>query len=298
MMPPRSILAAVDFSESSRVSLDFAARLAAHCGVPLHVLHAQDLLLASAASSRSIDLRRETRQELVRFTAHLSQVAKGTPIHHHVVTGHATAVICDIAAREQVDLIVVGAHGISKVERAMFGSTTEGVLRRADVSVFVVPDSWTPPRPETADLSGMGPVVAAIESSCAALAGTAAACRLADALGTSVSAIHVVPDLPVLERWREHAHAAVLAQATRARQDISAALVGLQTSSPVPLDVEIGSVPDRLAHAATASGPHSILVLGRRPRTSQLGAPGATAYRVLALAQVPVLMHVTQESQD
>ena len=298
MIPPRSILAAVDFSESSRVALAFAARLAKQCKATLHVLHAEDPLLVAAATATGTDLTRETREELARFAAGAVPAGDWSPSHHHVVAGGGTSVICDIAARERVDLIVLGMHGMSGASRAMFGSTTEGVLRRADVSVLVVPDSWTPPRENTTDLSGMGPVVAAIECSCTAMAGAAAACRLADVLGTSVRAIHIVPELPVLERWRGHAQAAVDERAARDRREIETALSGLQTGRAVPLRVETGQVPECLAAAvAPVPGQHPILVLGRRPRTSRRGAPGATAYRVLTLAQVPVLVHCLSETQ-
>ena len=42
MIPPRVILAPVDFSEPSRASLQFAVALARYTDAALHVLHAQD----------------------------------------------------------------------------------------------------------------------------------------------------------------------------------------------------------------------------------------------------------------
>ena len=79
MMPARSILAAVDFSAPSRVALEFAARLANQYGATLHVLHAQDPLLAAAAQSEGIDLVRESRDELARFTADRRRRRSVTP---------------------------------------------------------------------------------------------------------------------------------------------------------------------------------------------------------------------------
>ena len=65
MFPPRVVLAAVDFSEPSRVALVCAARLARQCGAELHVLHAEDPLLAEAARAGGVDLAGETRDELL-----------------------------------------------------------------------------------------------------------------------------------------------------------------------------------------------------------------------------------------
>jgi nucleotide-binding universal stress UspA family protein len=39
MFPPARVLAAVDFSESSRIALDCAGRLARHCDAGLHLVH-------------------------------------------------------------------------------------------------------------------------------------------------------------------------------------------------------------------------------------------------------------------
>jgi nucleotide-binding universal stress UspA family protein len=297
MMPPRSILAAVDFSEPSRVALDFAARLARQCQATLHVLHVENRLLSAAAKAEGIDLTRETREELTRFTAHATK-GLPTPPHQHVVTGEAPRTICDIAERESVDLIVLGVHGMSGAAHALFGSTTEGVLLHSDTPVFVVPDTWTPPLPSAADLTGMGPVIAAVECSCTAWASAAAAARLAHVLHTTVHAVHVVPALNVIERWQPHADAVVEQQITAARQEITAALTGMTPHHEIPLLVESGPVPERLAATTfTWSGQHPILVLGRHARGSRRGAPGSTAYRVLGLAKVPVLVYCLAEER-
>lgn len=296
MMPPRSILAAVDFSEPSRVALEFAARLANHCRSSLHVLHAEDPLLAAAAKTRGIDLSRESRDELAGFTAASPAAREWTPLHHHVVSGQPTSTICDIAEREQVDLVVLGMHGMSGPAHALFGSTTEGVLRHSDIPVLVIPDSWTPPTPSTQDLTGMGPVIAAVESSCTALAAATAAMKLAEVLHTTVNAIHVVPERQVLDRWREHADTLTAQQIAKARGEIAVALAGISREVEVPLRVESGSVAERLAAAASPTrGDHPILVLGRHARGSRRGVPGSTAYRVLGLAKVPVLVACVAE---
>jgi universal stress protein A len=296
MMPPRSVLAAVDFSEPSRVALEFAARLAQQCQATLHVLHVEHPLLAAAARAQGIELIREAREELAHFTAATTAASHLSATRHHVVGGDATHTICDIAEREQADVIVLGMHGMSGAAHALFGSTTEGVLQHSDTPVFVVPDTWTPPTPSAGDLTGMGPVIAAVETSCTAMAGAAAAARLAQALHTTVHAVHVVPALTVPERWQPHADAVVQEHITTARREIAAALTGVTPHHQIPLRIETGSVPERLAAAtSTWPGQHPILVLGRHARGSRRGVPGATAYRVLGLTKVPVLVSCVAE---
>src|SRR4029453_902002 len=92
MMPPRAILAAVSFSESSRVALVLAARLARHCGAELHVLSVEDPLLDAAARYEGIDLAAETYAELQRFVAGAWPAAQCSP-QTHVLAGAAVDVI-------------------------------------------------------------------------------------------------------------------------------------------------------------------------------------------------------------
>jgi nucleotide-binding universal stress UspA family protein len=291
MLPPRVVLAAVDFSEPSRVALNVAARLAIQSGASLHVLHAEDPLLASAARAAGVELASETRGELQAFVQSAVPAGRLAAPALHVVTGPPVETLCDIAQREKADVVVMGVHGMSGAERALFGSTTEGVLRKADVSVLVVPATWTPPRAGGDDLSGVGPVVAAVDLAEPSIEAATAACRLAALLGTSVDAVHVVPALPALGRWSSHAETAVQARLTTARSELAAALQNRCRDVPLRLRVETGRVAEQLAAAvAPGSAGHPILVLGRRTRADRGGAPGSTAYRVLATADVPVLM--------
>jgi nucleotide-binding universal stress UspA family protein len=291
MIPPKVVLAAVDFSESSRRALTFAARLARHADARLHVVHAQDPLLANAARHAGVDLDAETRAELSAFMGSAPPAGDWSPFQE-VADGPAVSVLCDAAARENADVIVVGAHGMAGIGRLMFGSTTEGLLREADHSVFVIPDSWTPPRADADDLSGVGPVVAGVEPTPAAYAAAHAAHGLARLLGTALELRHVVASPSVLSRWSRHAERAQQERMEEARARLTQA-AALRDLSPDTVEVTSGAVAEQLADAARARGDRRpLLVLGRRPRAERGGTPGSTAVRVLTLAEVPVLMYL------
>ena len=271
----------------------FAARLAKHAGARLHVVHAQDPLLARAARSAGIDIEAESRAELTTFMENAAPAGDWSPFHE-VVEGTAVTVICDIGDRENADVIVVGAHGMSGVGRVLFGSTTEGVLRHADHSVFVVPDSWTPPHPEGTDLSGIGPLVVGIEPTPAAFAAAHAARALATLLGTSLELRHVVSPASVLSRWSAHAEAAQRERLEEARQLMDSAPALRDLNADVA--VTVGAVAEQLADAARLTGNrHPVLVLGRRTHYERGGGPGSLATRVLALVEVPVLMYLPDQ---
>ena len=291
MLPPRAVLAAVDFSESSRRALALAARLAQHCGATLHVLHAEDPLLFAAAAEARVDLTAETRDELKRFLA-TAPPAADLDVCCDVVTGQAIPAILDIAQREGADLIVLGAHGMSGAGRFLFGSVTEGVMLRANRSVLVVPENWDAPRPDAPGLTGIGPLVVGVDFSESSLIAATAAAALAQRLHTTVEAVHVVPDLPVPDRWRTHADKVLADRVTLARRDLARVVAAMNAAAPVASRVEQGQVAELLAEAAAPVGDrHPMLVLGRRSSKAREGAPGATAYRVAMLARVPVLMH-------
>ena len=292
MIPPRTILAAIDFSDTSKAALVLAARLARQCRAELHVLHVEHPLLAAAARHAGIDLTLETHEELQQFIAAAAPAADGS-IHAHVEAGSAVEVIIERAHKLRADLVVVGGRGMSGAEKIVFGSTTEGLLRRSDVSVLVVPTGWAAPHPTAPDLSGVGPVVVGIDPSDSSIAGAKAACALASVLKTSVEVVHIVPDLAVLGRWRAHAETAVRDRVSAARRELEPLVQGLGCSVPVQLHVRTGAVADQLAHAASTGRDRApIVVLGKKLPDSHGGAPGTIAYRVLSMADAPVLMYV------
>ena len=291
MIPPQIVVAAVDFSESSRSALAFAARLAKHAGARLHVVHAQDPLLASAARSAGIDIDAETRAELTTFMQSAPPAGEWSPFHE-VAEGLPADVVCNIADRENADVIVVGAHGMSGVGRALFGSTTEGLLRKADHSVLVVPDAWTPPRQDTDDLSGVGPIVVGVEPEPPAYAAAHAGRELAALLGTGLELCHVVPPPSVLARWSAHAEVAQQQRITEAREQLAAA-ASLRGLVPGAVEITTGPIAEHLADAARATGDRRpVLVIGRRTHGERRTAPGHIAVRVLALTDAPVLMYL------
>ena len=292
MIPPRTILAAIDFSDTSKGALIIAARLARLCSAHLHVVHAEHPLLSAAALHSGIDLARETRDELKTFVESAPPAAACAP-QLHSENGAAVDVVLELARQLRADLIVVGGRGMSGTERLAFGSTTEGLLRRSEVSVLVVPTAWSAPGPDTSDLSGVGPVIAGVDPADFPMASMKAGCALATLISTSLEVVHVVPDLAVLERWRAHAETVVRDRVSVAGQQLESLVQELGCSVPTEVRVDAGAVPERLAErAARRDGRVPLIVLGKKARDSPGAAPGTIAYRVLSIATAPVLMHV------
>jgi nucleotide-binding universal stress UspA family protein len=141
----RRILAAVDLSEHSLRALAVARDLARALGATLCVLHAYEPLPVQAALGHGglagvpilppVDLRRETQaafeRELGRFDW------KGLAHERALVDGGAADAI--LAAEHDRDLVVLGTHGRSGLERLLLGSVAYAVLRGAQGAVLAVP---------------------------------------------------------------------------------------------------------------------------------------------------------------
>lgn len=65
-------------------------------------------------------------------------VQLGCDTDYVVRRGTTYTEILGIASERQVDLIVLGVHGRSALDRLVFGSTTEHIVRRATCPVLTV----------------------------------------------------------------------------------------------------------------------------------------------------------------
>jgi nucleotide-binding universal stress UspA family protein len=55
-----------------------------------------------------------------------------------VVEGHAVEEIVRVANQENIDLIVIGARGVSHMREMLLGSVTDGVLHHVHCPVLVI----------------------------------------------------------------------------------------------------------------------------------------------------------------
>jgi nucleotide-binding universal stress UspA family protein len=138
------ILCAVDFSECSTAALEYAVSLAEGSDAELTAIHVIewtpfgydpligppiDLAGYRVATER---MGRERLHKILLESAgsrHVDEiVASGKP-HHEILAA---------ASERGSDLIVLGIHGRNPVDRLLFGSTAEPVVRRATCPVLTV----------------------------------------------------------------------------------------------------------------------------------------------------------------
>lgn len=120
------ILYPTDFSTYSNLAYFHAVSLAEAHGATLTVVHVH---------APGADQTRDRAQGL------LEQVRPANPkiaVSHVLLEGDPAAEIARYAADAGIDLIVIGTHGRTGVDRLVMGSVAERVMRESGCSVLVV----------------------------------------------------------------------------------------------------------------------------------------------------------------
>jgi nucleotide-binding universal stress UspA family protein len=287
----RSVLCPIDFSEASRLALRYAAAIADRRKSTLTVVYANDPLLVAAASAalRDRTLARRSAAELQRFVeATLTGGTRRFQLKWRVPVGSADDQILKAAVAAKSDLIVMGTHGLTGVNRLLIGSTTLSVLQRTPVPVLAVPHvagdfardlgSWPVDR-----------VVAAIELGGRARDEVDTAARIAESFGCGLLLLHIVDEIDA-PSWLQGVltgHERI--RVARAGEELEALEAAAGGRVGVESRVVSGHPADEIA-AITALERSGLVITALRDRRGWFGARrGSVSYHVLSHAVAPVL---------
>jgi len=140
----KKVLVPTDFSDSARHAFSYGVSFAREYHAELVLLHVVENLTVGYASDLFPVPMAEVFQEISGYAktelAKLAEEArqKGVAVTELVVQGKPSAEIIRHAADNGVDMIVLGTHGKGMLDQALFGSTTERVVRRAPCPVLTV----------------------------------------------------------------------------------------------------------------------------------------------------------------
>jgi nucleotide-binding universal stress UspA family protein len=141
----RQIVCGIDFSASSLQAFRYAVSTVAATGADVTLVHAlemppelRDSQIVAAYDVEAIRAAAEagTRARLQAIAA--GEAASPVCVNAMVVEGRAHREILKIAGARNADLIVLGTHGRSAIDRCVFGSNTDGVLRGAPCPTLTV----------------------------------------------------------------------------------------------------------------------------------------------------------------
>jgi len=139
----RSIVVAVDFSESSDSAFATAMELAKQYGAKLHVVHAFAYpvdLVSPYEVSLPVDFLDAARDEAKQKLEATAEKARGenVDVEWHIEEGASAAAIVKVAAETGADLIVMGTRGHTGLKHVVLGSVAERTVRTAPCSVLTV----------------------------------------------------------------------------------------------------------------------------------------------------------------
>jgi CBS domain-containing protein/nucleotide-binding universal stress UspA family protein len=137
----RRVLVAYDGSDSAQAALQVGIALAAALGSDLRSISVEEHLPRYAATLGEVEAARERIEAHFRaLTKHARDAAavEGVDLDAQVRRGHEVAEILAAAREGQCDLLMVGAHGHSRIFERVIGSTALSVARLAPCSVWIV----------------------------------------------------------------------------------------------------------------------------------------------------------------
>jgi universal stress protein A len=148
-MPKLSrILVPIDFSECSRVALDYATTLAKTFEAKIDVLHVWEVppyippeamvgVPGHDTQSLADVAKGSAEQEMRRFVKDLED--DGVHVERTLLdSGDPGRTIVDVAEKEGYDIIVLGTHGRTGLSHLLMGSVAERVVRHSSCPVLTV----------------------------------------------------------------------------------------------------------------------------------------------------------------
>jgi nucleotide-binding universal stress UspA family protein len=138
-----TVLVPTDGSDAASFAADYGITLAARTNASMHVVHVVDLTAVSGefGSAAVLDALKEAGQQAVDDVIDRADEADLRSVEASVLSGTPSQALLDYVDERDIDLIVMGTHGRTGLDRYLLGSVTEKIVRLADVPVLTVSPS-------------------------------------------------------------------------------------------------------------------------------------------------------------
>lgn len=144
MKPVKKILFPTDFSENSNYALDYALELSKKFGARLCILHViHELIDTTGYYIPNISLD-QLQRDLVKGAEEMmgkiirEKVGDFKDYETMNIIGLPHIEIMNVAKEKDIDMIVMGTHGRSGIDRVLFGSVAEKVVKKSPCPVLTV----------------------------------------------------------------------------------------------------------------------------------------------------------------
>ncbi|HUK31151.1 MAG TPA: universal stress protein [Candidatus Acidoferrum sp.] len=283
----KKVLYLTDFSEPSEAALPFAAAVAREYGAKVYAFHVMTpsplMYTTPETTVATMEAQEEAAQaEMQRADAQLAGLAHETIVETDLGVWPAV----ERATKQLgIDVIVVGTHGRSGVERLLLGSVAEEIFRRSSVPVLTI-GPWASHAVHGA--AKFHRILFATDFTRESLAAAPYAISMAQENQSRLILLHVIRS------------GQARGDEKRAEQTIADAMHRLLEIVPTDAElwcrpeacVQYGNPADMILDMARERG-SDLIVMGVRDAAGHLGAAvhvqRATAHQVVAHAMCPVL---------
>jgi nucleotide-binding universal stress UspA family protein len=135
----RRILFATDLSTAAEKALPYALEIARRYGAMLYIVHAiTPAGYPYAPVAAWPQLQEQEEQFRSQARQRLERRLEGVPHETEFREGQVLTVLRDIVQDKKIDLLVIGTHGRTGVDKAVLGSVAETIFREAQCPVLTV----------------------------------------------------------------------------------------------------------------------------------------------------------------
>ncbi|MBN1572146.1 MAG: universal stress protein [Deltaproteobacteria bacterium] len=138
------IIVPIDFSETSDLLMEYAVTFVEKFGAKLYIIHiVEDFSRYSYIAVPHVSLDRVMEEILkvaeMELKDYCSKKLEGKTDYELILSrGDAYKEILRFSEEKDADLILIGSHGQSGLERVLFGSTAERVIRNAKCPIMMI----------------------------------------------------------------------------------------------------------------------------------------------------------------
>lgn len=301
MLPFRQILIAADYSENSREAFHVACSLARPNSTRMVILHAlapkfnaEDTVYSTQQTVRFkhiepdiCDYEHDREKLRIGYTPD-----RPLEVAYRTREGMPADAILQEAAETGSDLIVMGTHGRTGLQRLITGSVAEEVLRRAQSPVLAVRQAI-----EVGTANSDEVVIHPTDFSECSKAALQTARELARDRGSRLMLVHVVPPEPMV--YESFYIPSDLQSIRESLMAMAGDLEGTDLRHAVAIRLLQGSVAGEIVRLASEEPGRTFIVLGTHGRSGLNRAlMGSVAEAVMRMAKGPVLTVKTPMAQS
>lgn len=138
------ILVPIDFSEYSKLALDYAIEFAKKFQSELFLIYVIEPIVYPSdfglgqVPINQVDFEIQSRAEEELKKIITEKVPQNIKTNFVVKTGKPFIEIINTATESESDLIIIASHGHTGIEQILFGSTAEKVVRKSPIPVLTL----------------------------------------------------------------------------------------------------------------------------------------------------------------